>query len=153
MSKKKHHRLGDDLSLFGVIQKDRAEISKIAAHVFAAQKDLYRLERNQLLSGRRPLSFKNGYTIVPNELILATDLTDGEKLTYINLLRYCWRKKIAWPSESRQASERCISSRQIQRHITTLVRRGYLWVELIVYKGTRFHNRYRLNIDDPHRSL
>jgi hypothetical protein len=47
------------------------------------------------------------------------------------------------------ATERKISIRQQQRHITRLVRRAYLWVELVVTpQGGRYYNRYHLNIED-----
>lgn len=140
-----------ELNLFGLIKKHKSNIQLEASEILTKQKKLYLLEREQLLSGRKPLSYKNGYTMVPNQLIEATDLTAGEKLCFIHLLRYSWGTRLAWPSESRMAQEQLISVRTIQRHLTRLVRRGYLWVELVVKKGTRYYNRYHLNIDNPNR--
>lgn len=143
----------EEINIIGVLKEDQQKVRKIAIEMRKKQVLLQKMEREQLLHDKRPLSYSNGYTIVPNDLITATDLTDGAKMTYINLLRYAWGTKTAWPSEARQADERGISTRQIQRHITMLSRRGYLWIELVIRKGQRYYNRYKLNIDDNSRKM
>lgn len=137
----------DELNGPARIRTLRAEINSKLEEVTAAQKQLQALEID--LTGKRNPVQLYPFTMAPLEIIDAPDLSDPEKMTWLTLFRFAIDKRHAWPSEAKLANIRGISVRQLQRHLTKLQRRRYLWIELVADKhGGRFFNRYLFNVDD-----
>lgn len=136
------------INLFGLIKKEKTDLNRAAAEIVRKQRDLAKLELGAFLEKRQPVKWSAGYTMVPNEIITAPDLKDGEKMALINLLRYRFGKKRAFPSIERQADDLGISSRQLQRRLTRLVARAYIWISLVKSKGQRYFNAYQFNLED-----
>ncbi len=69
---------------------------------------------------------KNGYTCVPNAVMVATGLSIGAKMIYGLLLMFAWQDDECFPGQERLAAAASISVRQVQRYLVELKEYGLI---------------------------
>lgn len=135
-------------------KQDRAnkKIAEAAEEHHQVQQQMRKLERDFLHTDRKPVTWSGGWVMLPKELLMATDLTDSEKQTWMMIFSFAMDKKHAWPSVERIANLKQKSKRQVQRDLTTLVRRGYITIKRMRHNQTnQLINTYHFNIEEVTR--
>jgi len=138
-----------EIQLFGTLKKKQAAVIDAIKEVDHLSRTIEKLESDYIYDHRPPVSWSGGFTMIPNEVICSTDLTEPVKLTWLILFMFAFDRKSSWPSISRIASLLGKSTRQTQRYLVKLVRRGYITVQLKKdLRSGNIHNVYTFNIED-----
>ena len=90
--------------------------------------------RDCLLDGQDPgrmLDFdspapRKGFTVVPNTLLMADDISFQAKFMLITLMRYAWGRSDPYPGQQRLMADMGISERSVREYSAELVENGYL---------------------------
>ena len=89
--------------------------------------DRAREHRNIILEGFDPVS-RGGFTQVADIILINEKLSLGAKLTYSMLLRYAWQNDFCYPGQDTLGKAIGITDRQVRRHLTELIKIGYVSV-------------------------
>ena len=142
-------REGKQETLFGVIEKKRSSRNRELRLLRAMQLECDRRVR-ELCHDREPVPY-TPYSPAHWAILVATDLSELDKLVFIVLERYAIDRRYAWPTQYRIAEDLGKSVRSIKRSVQRLAERGYIWISQRVIKGQKTVNQYELNLGDPRK--
>ena len=86
---------------------------------------LDQIGQGRLLDFDTPASRK-GFTVVPNALLDAADLSAMAKFMLITLMRYAWGRSDPYPGQERLSDDMGISEPSVRKYSAELVENGYL---------------------------
>ena len=89
----------------------------------------------------KAMSFKHGFTQLPNCVLKEKRFSFGARLTYAVLLSYAWEKESCFPGQKKMAEDLGTSDRSIRKFLNELKEHGYIsWK----YQGPSKPNIYSL---------
>jgi hypothetical protein len=90
---------------------------------------------------------REGFTQVPNAILLDRNLSAGARLAYAILLQYAWNEGDVRPAMDRLVEDMKSKEADVRGHIDELEAAGLLEID---QRGTKQPERYRLRLSNNH---
>ena len=100
------------------------------------------IERNIFLRGADVLT-ANGFTMVPNHVLVSEKISPGAKLAYAMLLKYAWQNDYCFPGQERLAKDMGVTDRSVRTYLQELEGEKFVGIK---QRGQGRPNLYELNL-------